>query len=48
MKEHFQDAQLVTNQPIVFESDQVEFEVHTSEPSRNWTIQKINSPIVSI
>lgn len=48
MKQHFKDAQVVTNQPLEFESDQVEFEIHASEPNGNWKVLKMNSPIVSI
>ena len=48
MKSHdrFKDARLETDQPIVFESDQVEFQL--SKPSTNWKIVNLNSPIVNI
>lgn len=45
MKRHFKDAQVETDQPIVFESDQVEFRIST--PSGNWKITRLNSPVVS-
>ena len=47
MRDHdrFKDAQLVTDQPITFESDQVEFQV--SNQTRNWKINRLNSPVVS-
>ena len=44
--DHFKDAKLMTYQPIAFESDRVEFQI--AKPSRNWKINKLNSPIVSI
>ena len=44
--DHFKDSKLMTYQPIAFESDCVEFQ--TAKPSRNWKINKLNSPIVSI
>ena len=44
--DHFKDAKLMTYQPIAFESDCVEFQI--AKPSRNWRINKLNSPIVSI
>ena len=39
------DAKLETSQPIVFESDQVEFRL--SKSSRKWKITKLNSSVVS-
>ena len=41
----FKDTTLESDQPIVFESDHVEFKV--SKPTRNWKIAKINSAVVS-
>ena len=43
--DRFKDAHLVTDQPIAFELDQVEFQI--SNRSRNWKINKLNSPVVS-
>ena len=41
----FKDAHLETNQPIEFESDQVEFKI--SEPNnRKWKVTKLNSAVV--
>ena len=40
------DAQLYTNQLIVFESNHVEFKL-TSNPDGKWIIKMINSHIVS-
>ena len=42
----FKDAKLMTYQPIAFESDRVEFQI--AKPSRNWKINKLNSPVVSL
>ena len=42
----FKDAQLVTDQPIAFESEQVEFQI--SNTSRHWKILRINSAVVSV
>ena len=43
--ELFKDTVLETDQPIEFESDQVEFKI--SRPSKDWKIAKINSSVVS-
>lgn len=47
MKERFKEANLYTDQLIVFEKNQVEF-VLPSNPDENWTIKRINSHIVSV
>ena len=40
----FKDAELETNQPIEFLTDEVTFGL--SKPSPNWKINKLNSPVV--
>ena len=42
--DHFKDAQLVTDQPIRFESDRVKFVI--SNMPNEWRIKSLNSPEV--
>lgn len=42
--DRFKDAQVETDQPLEFESDQVEFKV--SQPARKWKITRLNSSVV--
>lgn len=48
MRNHprFVGAQLETDQPIVFESDQVEF--HILEQNTKWTITGLNATVVRL
>ena len=47
MISHFKDAQVETNQPIVFESDQVNFEISNNSIGK-WDIKVVNSSVVSV
>lgn len=42
--DRFKDAKVETEQPLEFESDQVEFKV--SQPARKWKITRLNSSVV--
>lgn len=46
MKEYFHEAEPYASQPVVFESDHVEFKF-SSGPQGNWTIKCITSCVVS-
>lgn len=43
----FKDAQVETDQPIVFESDQIEFKF-SEISNKKWEIKCLNSPVVSL
>ena len=47
MINRFKDAQLETNQPIEFESDQVEFKLLNSSDGL-WIVKVMNSSVVSV
>ena len=47
MINRFKDAQLETNQPIEFESDQVQFKLLNSSDGL-WIVKVMNSSVVSV
>ena len=47
MINRFKDAQLETNQPIEFESDQIEFKLLNNSDGL-WIVKVMNSSVVSV
>ena len=47
MINRFKDAQMVTNQPLAFDTNQVEFMISNCS-ANSWKITVLNSPVVSI